>query len=77
MVSPLSWGRGCRLDETREQDISFPGPSSGHQLKQWAGPPNQKEMGSQTDSAPSPPPPPEDPHFLAQRSKKQAGNCWF
>ena len=61
MVSPLSWGRGCRLDETREQDISFPGPSSGHRLKQWAGPPNQKEIGEpdrlSTITTPAPPGP--------------------
>lgn len=73
MVSPLRWGRGCRLDETREQDFSFPGPSSGHRLRRWAGPPNQKETGArQTQHHHRLP---QHPHFLAEMSKKQELDC--
>lgn len=77
MVSTLSWGRGCRLDETGEPDIWSPGLSNGHRLRWWAGPPNQKEIGEADRLSTITPHPAQDPHFLAQMSKKQGGNCWF
>lgn len=55
------------------QTPGSPGPSDGHRLRRWAGPPDQEEMrGSPTDSARLPGPSP-----LGPNEQEQVGTAEF